>query len=528
MSDTTATATPTTATPRLSAGEIQRASDRVRHAEGAERKDRYAALTGEYLGSLPVSTEQDVEQAYADAYAAQAMWAKLDVEDRVGFLRQLHDIVLSRQAELLDLIQLESGKTRLQAFEEVLDTAGVCRHYAKKAPSYLKPRPALGALPVLTESKTHYRPKGVVGIVAPWNYPLSMCITDALPALAAGNAVVLRPDDKTSFTAMKIVEMVDAAGLPEGLLQVVLGSGRTVGAAVLERADYIMFTGSTQTGRQIAADAGQRLVGASLELGGKNAMYIAADADIHKAAECAQRAVFASAGQLCVSIERIVVHEDVADAFTKAFVERVKKMKLSNTLDWGGDMGTLISAEQFDTVSRHVQDAVSKGATLLAGGKARPELGQYFFEPTVLTDVTEDMECRRNETFGPLVSIYRVASDEEGIEFANDSEYGLNASVFTKDLERGREIAGQIKAGTVNVNEGYAAAWASNGSPMGGMKASGLGRRHGPEGIVKYTDIQNVAVQRVVGFAVPAGVSQKMFAKAFTVALKAMKTARLP
>ena len=524
---TASSSTPTTATPRLSADVIARGVARVRHSDGAEMQERTAVLTGEVLGALPVSTPADVAAAYADAHAAQTEWAKLPVAERVKFLEKLHDIVLDRQRELLDLIQLESGKTRLQAFDEVLDVAGVCRHYAKKAPQYLAPRSALGAIPFLTESKTHFRPKGVVGIVAPWNYPLSMCITDALPALAAGNAVVLRPDEKTAFTAMSIISMVDEAGLAEGLLQVVLGDGPNIGAAVLERADFVMFTGSTATGRRIAAQAGERLVPASLELGGKNAMYIAADADLKAAAECAQRAVFASAGQLCVSIERLIVHEDVADEFTKLFVDRVKKMRLSNTLDWGADMGSLISAEQFETVASHVKDALDKGATLLAGGKPRPELGPYFFEPTVLTNVTEEMTCRRNETFGPVVSIYRVGSDAEGIEFANDSEYGLNAAVWTKDLKRGREIAAQIKAGTVNVNEGYAAAFASYSSVMGGMKASGLGRRHGVEGIVKYTDIQNVATQRGPGFGVPRGMKQQHFTKALTLSLKAMKKAGL-
>ena len=513
--------------PRLGDEVVARAAARVRHSQGAQLRPRTATLTGEFLGELPVSSSADVEAAYQDARRAQQEWAQRPVAERVEFLTALHDLVLDRQEELLDLIQLESGKTRLQAFEEVLDVAGVCRHYAKKAPKYLAPRPALGAIPLLTESTTHFRPKGVVGIVAPWNYPLSMCITDALPALVAGNAVVLRPDNKTSFTALAIVRMVDEAGLPEGLLQVVLGDGRDVGAAVLERADYIMFTGSTATGRRIAADAGQRLVGASLELGGKNPMYVAADADLKKAAECAQRAIFASAGQLCISIERLILHEDIADEFLSVFLPRVKRMKLSNTLDWGADMGSLISAEQFDTVRSHVEDAVAKGATVLAGGKPRPELGPYFFEPTVLEGVTDGMECRRTETFGPLVSVYRVSSDEEAIAFANDTEYGLNASVWTKDARRGREIAGRIKAGTVNVNEGYAAAWASNGSPMGGMKASGLGRRHGVEGIVKYTDIQNVAVQRALGLGVPRGVKQQHFATAFTTALRAMKKAGL-
>lgn len=486
-------------------------------------QERTTPLTGETIGALPTSTPDDVVAAYERARAAQQGWAQRDVRERVEFLTKLHDLVLDHQDELLDLIQLESGKARIQAFEEVLDTAGVCRHYARKAPGYLAERKALGALPVLTQARTHYRPKGVVGIVAPWNYPLSMSITDALPALAAGNAVVLRPDEKSSFTCLRAVELCDEAGLPEGLLQVVLGDGPTVGGAVLEHGDSVMFTGSTKTGRIVARDAGERLKSASLELGGKNAMYIADDADLARAAECAQRAVFASAGQLCISIERLIVHESIADEFLRRFLERVAAMKIGVTLDWGYDMGSLISGDQLERVTQHVDDAVAKGATVLAGGRARPDIGPYCYEPTVLRGVEHGMLCRDEETFGPVVSIYRVSDDDEAVALANDTEFGLNASVWTKDVARGRAIAARICTGTVNVNEGYAAAYASNGAPMGGMKASGLGRRHGAEGITKYTDIQNVSVQRLQGFGVPRGVSQQQFARALSGGLRVMK-----
>ena len=509
--------------PWLSEQALARAAARVMASDDAERMDCPSPLVPGSLGSLPRSTVDDVEAAFVAARAAQTPWAARPVKERVAFLDRLHDIVLAGSEELCDLIQLESGKTRLQAWEEVMDTAGTCRHYARKAPKYLAEQKVLGGIPGLTQTSVHYRPKGVVGIVAPWNYPLSMCITDALPALAAGNAVVLRPDTKTSLTAMAVVRMCDEAGLPPQLLQVVMGRGADVGGAVLDRADYVMFTGSTSTGREVARDAGERLVGASLELGGKNALYVADDADLEAAAECAARAAFSSAGQLCISIERIVLHEAIADAFTAKFVARVKRMKLSNRLEFGADMGSLITQRQLDTVTEHVADAREKGAKVLVGGNPRPDLGPYFYEPTVLSEVTDDMLCRREETFGPLVSLYRVADDEAAVDLMNDSEYGLNAAVWSRDLARGREIAGRVKAGTVNVNEGYAAAWCSYGAPMGGMKASGVGRRHGAEGIRKYTDLQNVATQRALGFAVPRGVTQKQYTAVFGLGLKAMK-----
>ena len=515
--------TKTTDAARLPQSYVARLARRV--VAGDETLERTTPLTGEVLGSLPVSSTADVQRAYEQARAAQPAWAAKSVAERVEFLKKLHDLVLKNQDELLDLIQLESGKTRLHAFDEILDMAGVTRHYAKKAPSYLAPRKALGAMPLLTQSTTYRVPKGVVGIVAPWNYPLSMTITDALPALVAGNAVVLRPDDKASFTCLRAVELIDEAGLPDGVLQVVLGDGPNVGGEVLKHADYVMFTGSTAVGRSVARDAGERLVGASMELGGKNAMYIAADANIKAAAECAQRACFSSAGQLCISIERLVVHEAIAQEFLDEFLARVKNMKLGTDLTWGFDMGSLISPEQLKRVQAHVDDAVAKGATILAGGHPRPEVGPCVFEPTVLDRVSNDADCRYGETFGPLVSVYRVSSDDEAIAFMNDSEYGLNASIWTGDLAHGRELAQRVRSGTVNVNEGFAAAYASNGSPMGGMKASGLGRRHGAEGIQKYTEALNVSVQRGPGFTPPKGVSQKAFAKTMSLGMKVLKKA---
>ncbi|GAB3499288.1 succinate-semialdehyde dehydrogenase (NADP(+)) [Flexivirga lutea] len=514
---------PHTVDPTLPA----RLARRVRAGANAAPFDCLTPFTGGVIATLPVSTVADVERAYAAAREAQPRWAARSVADRARVLLRYHDLVLRHRDELLDLIQLESGKARRHAFEEILDVAGICRHYARKAPDYLRPRKHLGAIPLLTQSTELHHPRGVIGVVGPWNYPLSMSITDALPALVAGNAVVLRPDEKASLTALRAVELLDQAGLPKDLLHVVLGPGQTVGEAVLDRADYVMYTGSTSTGRTVAQRAAARLVGASLELGGKNAMYVADDADLRRAAESAVRSCFSSAGQLCISIERLILHERIADDFLKHFVARVRKMTLGAGLEWGVDMGSLISAQQLERVSQHVEDARAKGATVLAGGHARPELGPWFYEPTVLEGVTEAMDCRRAETFGPVVSVYRVGSDEEAIAMANDTDYGLNGSVWSKDTRRGRRIAERIRCGTVNVNEGYIAAWGSNGSPMGGMRESGLGRRHGAEGILKYTESQNVSVQRGTPFKVPPGVPEKAWARSMATGMRLMKGIRL-
>jgi succinate-semialdehyde dehydrogenase/glutarate-semialdehyde dehydrogenase len=482
-----------------------------------------APFTGAPVAVLPVSARADVETAVRRAADAQPAWAAVPTADKAAILLRYHDLVLDRQSELLDLIQVECGKARAHAFEEVGDVALVARHYARRGAGYLRPHWRGGLFPLLTQSQELRHPKGVVGIVSPWNYPLTLAISDALPALMAGNSVVLRPDQQTPLTALLGVELLVEAGLPEEVFQVVLGPGPETGQAVVETADYVCYTGSTATGRQVAQSAARRLVGVSLELGGKNTMYVAADARLDRAAEGAARACFSGAGQLCVSMERLVLHEAIADQFLDRFLTRVRAMTLSGALDWSADMGSLLSPAQLATVTRHVEDAKAQGATVLAGGRARPEIGPLFYEPTVLAGVTPAMACRDEETFGPVVAVYRVGSDEAAVALANDTAYGLNASVWTRDVRRGRAIAARIKAGTVNVNEGYAAAWGSVGAPMGGMKDSGLSRRHGAEGITKYTEVQNVTAQHGLGVGAPFGMSQQAWARTLTVALKGMK-----
>ncbi|MGO1168010.1 MAG: succinic semialdehyde dehydrogenase, partial [Janibacter sp.] len=486
---------------------------------------RTSPMSGGPIATLPLSTAADVTRAIDAARSAQVRWAATSFEERKRILLRFHDLVLAKQVELLDLVQIESGKARRNAFEEVLDTALAARYYGRTGEAHLRPQKVAGAFPVLTQTRVQHHPKGVVGVVSPWNYPLSLAITDALPALMAGNAVVLRPDQQGSVTALAGVELLREAGLPEGVLQVVLGRGSEAGQAIVEQADYVCYTGSTATGRQVAQTAASRLVSSSMELGGKNSVYIAADADLGRAVEGAVRASFSSGGQLCISTERVIVHEAIADEFIPRFVAAVGAMTLGTTLEYGYEMGSLVSEAQLRTVTAHVEDATAKGATVLTGGRHRPDIGPYVFEPTVLDGVTAAMTCRDEETFGPLVSIYRVGDDEAAVALVNDTEYGLNSSVWTKDVRRGRRIAERIRTGTVNINECYAATWASMGAPMGGMKDSGMGRRHGSEGILKYTEAQTVSAQHLVPIAPAFGLSDKAFAKTLTLGLRAMKIA---
>ena len=482
--------------------------------------------TGAVLGAVPHCTPADVERAVARARTAQDAWAHKSFKERGRVLRRFAEAVLDRQDEVLDLIQLESGKARKHAFEEVGDAALGGQYYASNAERILKPKRRAGALPGLTVTVENHHPLGVVGFIAPWNYPLTLAVTDAMAALMAGNGAVLKPDLLTPFTALWAVDLLVECGLPEDLFQVVTGHGTELGPSLIGAVDYICFTGSTAVGRRIARQAGERLIGCSAELGGKNPMLVFADADVDAAVEGAIRACFANAGQLCISIERLFVHESIVDRFTERFVAATRALELGVGLDYRPDMGTLISAAQLATVERHVLDAVGKGARVLTGGRARPDIGPFMFEPTVLTEVTPEMTLFAEETFGPVVSIYPFESLHDAIERANASEYGLNASIWTRNLELAWRVAARLETGTVNINEAYAAAWASVDAPMGGFKASGMSRRHGAEGILKYTEAQTVALQRGLPLAPLPGMSSERFSGLMSSAIRLLHKVR--
>jgi len=316
---------------------------------------------------------------------------------------------------------------------------------------------------------------------------------DVIPALAAGNSVVQKADHQGALTILASRRAFIDAGVPEEVWAVVTGEGGEIGTAVNDVSDYVCFTGSTATGREVAERAASALRGASLELGGKNPMIVLDDVDPRKAARSAAYSSFAALGQLCVSIERIYVMRRVADSFTREFVTATESLVQGSAFDHSTDIGALTLPSQLQNVTAHIEDAVSKGATVLTGGEVRPELGPLFFQPTVLTGVTDDMECARGETFGPLVAITVVDTEDEAIRAANDSEYGLNASVFSRSRRRARRVASALAAGSVNINEGYRATFSSIDAPMGGMKKSGLGRRNGVEGLMRFVESRTVA-----------------------------------
>jgi succinate-semialdehyde dehydrogenase/glutarate-semialdehyde dehydrogenase len=480
-------------------------------------------FTGEELGRVPRCTAASVRKAVARARTEQQAWAERSFGERAAVFVRLHDLILDQQDEILDLVQLETGKARKHAFEEVADVALVARYYAHHSERHVGPQRRRGVLPGLTSAWEYHLPRGVVGIIAPWNYPLTLAVSDAIPALMAGNGVVLKPDRQTPFTALWAVDLLREAGLPFDLFQVVTGEGAQLGGPMIDEVDFITFTGSTRTGRIVARQAAERLIGCSLELGGKNAAIVLADVDLDEAVGGVARGSFTNTGQLCISTERLYVHEDIYNRFVTKLVACTAELELGANLDYEVDLGSLTSQQQLDTVESHVGDAVEKGARLLTGGRRRPDLGPYFYEPTILERVTPEMTVCAEETFGPVVSVYPFRSVDEAITRANDSRYGLNASIWTTDTSAAVKLAARIQAGTVNVNDAYSATWGSVDVPMGGFKDSGIGRRHGAEGILKYTESQSVAVQKGMALAAPPELGDEKFSSLMSGALRLLR-----
>ncbi len=492
-------------------------------ATGDERVSVEAPFSGQVLAEVPVSSAADVARAFDTARQAQVPWAARPVEERAAVLLRWHDLVLEHRGELVDLVQHESGKARLSAYEEIVDVALHCRYYARRGPAMLRRHGAGGLVPLLTRGYEVRHPKGVIGIIAPWNYPIVMAACDAVPALLAGNGLVLKPDTEVPLSALRVRELAVQAGVPAQLWQVVVGPGRVVGTALIDAADFVQFTGSTATGRVVAQQAAGRLVGSSLELGGKNPLVVLSDADLDRAAAGAARAITANAGQLCVSSERVLVDAAVHDAFVPRLVRALQGLRLGPGLDWSVDVGSLISAEQLERVSAFVDEALARGARVLTGGRARPDLGPYFYEPTLLAGVTPDMRCHAEEVFGSVAWVAAHEGDDALVAAANDSPYGLNASLWGRDLPRARSVAERLRCGTVNINEVYGATWSATALPMGGMGDSGLGRRHGAEGLLKFTEAQAVGWQRGFPLAPFGLVTARQFERATTAWLRVAK-----
>ena len=456
-------------------------------APGARRRLKLCSpSTLEEIGEIEVQTAEDVKDALERAHKAQPTWAALPVEERVRYLERALKLLIARQDEIVERVLAETGKARTEALSmEIFASCDLLSYYAKREPRFLRPqkRKLHGMLRFMKKLQVVYRPLGVVGVITPWNAPFVLSMNPTAQALVAGNAVLLKPSEITPGSGALVGEIFEAAGLPEGVLQVLTGDGET-GAALCEvGVDKLCFTGSVATGRKVATACGQQLIPCTLELGGKDPMIVCADADIESAAGGAVAGAYMNTGQYCCGTERVYVVEEVADAFTDAVVRRAGALRQGASGEF--DMGAIFWDRQLDVIERHVADAVEKGATVRVGGRRNPELKGLDYEPTVLTDVDHDMLIMQEETFGPILPIMRVRDEEEALRLANDSDYGLSATVWTKDVYKGAEFAKRIEAGGVCIND-MTVTYGCPEAPFGGLKRSGVGQVNGEAGLAGY------------------------------------------
>ena len=451
--------------------------------------------TGETIATVADLGAEAVAEMAARGRAAQPGWEAFGFEGRGRVLLRAQKWLMDNAEQVVSTIVSETGKTYEDAtFAEISYGGGAFGFWAKHAPIYLGDE-RVKSSQVLVKGKKlilRFRPLGLIGVIGPWNYPLTNSFGDCIPALAAGNSVILKPSEITPLTSLLLAEGLRECGLPENVLQIATGRGET-GAALVDQVDMIMFTGSTRTGHKVAEAAARRLIPASLELGGKDPMIVLSDADLERAANFATYYSMQNAGQTCISIERVYVEEPVYDEFVQKVSDKVRTLRVGKPEGYGTvEVGAITFPPQLDVIKDHVADAVQKGARVLTGGQQAGGPGR-FFEPTVLVDVDHSMKIMTEETFGPTLPIMKVRDADEAVRLANDTPYGLASSVFSRDTARGEEIARRIEAGATTVNDAMIN-YAALELPMGGAKASGLGSRHGAGGIRKYCSQQAIVV----------------------------------
>ncbi|MEE2677065.1 MAG: aldehyde dehydrogenase family protein [Myxococcota bacterium] len=471
----------------------------VETAESTGPRRRLRALspaTLEPIGEFDCATAEDVRGAVERARKAQTEWAQRDFAARGEVLQALCRQVVARQDDIVDLVIRETGKARSDAIAmEVFAPCDALTFYAKNARKFLRPEtPRIhGLMGFMKKLRIVYKPLGVVGLITPWNGPVALTLVPMAQALMAGNAIVQKPSEVTPFSALLVKEMTEAAGFPPDLYQVVQGDGATGAALVEAGVDKISFTGSVATGRKVGAACAERLIPFTLELGGKDAMVVCADADLDRAAQGAVNGSCMNTGHYCCGTERIYVVDEVYDTFVDKVTERTRALRQSDTGE--SDVGAVFWDEQMKIIESHVEDARAKGAKVLVGGQRNPDLKGLYFEPTVVTDVTHDMDLMTKETFGPIVSIMKVADEEEALSRANDSDYGLNGNVWTQDTEKGLRLAERLDTGGACVND-MAITYGIHEAPFGGVKASGLGQVNGPIGIRSYCHTMPITADR--------------------------------
>jgi acyl-CoA reductase-like NAD-dependent aldehyde dehydrogenase len=455
--------------------------------------------TNEVVARFQAARTSDLPAIFERARQAQKEWAARPLGDRCAALLRLRDAIYSRRDVIADAISRETGKPRVEAiFAEVLLALDSTNFLARQAPRWLRAErvPHHNLALKAKSGWTEFHPYGVVAIISPWNYPFSIPIAQIAPALAAGNAVLLKPSELTPNTGALIGELIEQAKFPSGLVRILQGAG-DLGAAIIDAGpDKVFFTGSVATGRRIAEACGRKLIPSVLELGGKDAMLVLADANLETASSAAVWGGFTNCGQACLSVERIYVEQAIAERFIHLCVEKTRKLRVGPASDPDVEIGPMIRLNQLEKVEHQLREAIDRGAQILTGGNRRADLGANFFEPTVVTRVDHSMQLMREETFGPVIAIQTVDSADEAVALANDSPFGLSASVWTGDSHRGREIASRIRAGSVMVND-VASYYGICEAPHGGPGASGWGRTHSRLGLLETVQVKYIDVDRL-------------------------------